>query len=168
MQSMGLLFTCLSTRCLHVEILTGLDLNNFLLAFSRFTNLRRKVDRIFSDNASTFCAAANVLPGLLDSSVYANSVRQNGMNWVKIPPYAPSQGGVWESMVKLFKNALLQVMGCARRKSTLIELQTFASDALRIVNDRPLTTPSDQPNDLKPITFSCFLGAASSSKYLPG
>ena len=46
-------------------------------------------------------------------------------------------------MVKLFKNALLQVMRRARRKPTLIELQTFASDAVRIVNDRPLTTPSD-------------------------
>ena len=57
----GLLFTCLSTRCLHVEIVTGLDLNNFLLAFLRFTNLRGKVDTIFSDNASTFCAAVNVL-----------------------------------------------------------------------------------------------------------
>ena len=43
-------------------------------------------------------------------------------------------------------------------KPTLIELQTFASDAVRIVNDRPLTTPSDQPNDLLPITPSCFLG----------
>ena len=139
----GLLFTCLSTRCLHVEIVTGLDLNNFLLAFSRFINLRGKVDTIFSDNASTFCAAANVLPGLLDSTKFANSVREKGINWVKIPPYAPSQGGVWESIVKLFKNALLQVMGRARRKPTLIELQTFASDAVRIVNDRPLTTPSD-------------------------
>ena len=119
----GLLFTCLSTGCLHVEIVTGLDLNNFLLAFSRFTNLRGKVDTIFSDNASTFCAAANVLPGLLNSTEFANSVRQKGINWVKIPPYAPSQGGVWESMVKLFKNALLQVMGRARRKPTLIELK---------------------------------------------
>ena len=27
-----------------------------------------------------------------------------------------------------------------------------------IVNDRPLTTLSDQPNDLSPITPSCFLG----------
>ena len=151
----GLLCTSLSTRCLHVEIVSGLDLNNFLLAFSRFTNLRGKV---FSDNASTFCAAANVLPGFLDSTEFANSVRQKGINWVKIPPYAPSQGGVWESMVKLFKNALLQVMGRARRKPTLIELQTFASDAVRIVNDRPLTTPRDQPNDLEPITPSCFLG----------
>ena len=31
------------------------------------------------------------------------------------------------------------------------------SDAVRIVNDRPLITPSDQPNDLLPVT-PCFLG----------
>ena len=43
-------------------------------------------------------------------------------------------------------------------KAELIELQTFTLDAVRIVNDRPLTTPSDQPNDLLPITPSCFLG----------
>ena len=49
-------------------------------------------------------------------------------------------------------------MGRARRKPTLIKLQTFASDAVRIVNDCPLTTPSDQPNDQEPITPSCFLG----------
>ena len=57
-------------------------------------------------------------------------------------------------MVKLFKNALLQVIGRADRKPKLIELQTFALDAVRIVNDRPFTTPSD----LEPITPSCFPG----------
>ena len=61
-------------------------------------------------------------------------------------------------MVKLFKSALSRVLEPARRKSSLIELQTFFSDAVRIVNDRPLTTLSDQPNDLGPITPSSFLG----------
>ena len=154
----GLLFTCLSTRCLHVEIVTGLDLNNFLLAFTRFINLRGSVDTIYSDNGSTFCAAAEALPKLLDSSEFVNSVRKRGINWIRIPPYAPSQGGSWEIMVKLFKTTLRRIIGHARRIPTLIELQTFVSDAVRIVNDRPLTTPSDQPNDLLPITPSCFLG----------
>ena len=154
----GLLFTCLSTRCLHVEIVTGLDLNEFLLAFSRFTNFRGSVDTIYSDNGSTFCAAADVLPKLLGSTEFNNAARKRGINWVRIPPYAPSQGGSWEAMVKLFKTALRQVIGRARHKPTLIELQTCASDAVRIVNDRPLTTLSDQPNDLLVITPSCFLG----------
>jgi len=61
-------------------------------------------------------------------------------------------------MVKLFKNALSWVVGEARRKPSLIELQTFVSDALRIVNDRPLTTVSSHPNDLNLISPSSFLG----------
>ena len=43
-KGLGLLFTCLCTRCLHVELLTSLDLNSFLLAFTRFVNLRGAVD----------------------------------------------------------------------------------------------------------------------------
>ena len=57
-------------------------------------------------------------------------------------------------MVKLFKTALHQVVGHARRLPTLIKLQTFTLD----VNDCPLTTLSDQPNDLLPINPSCVLG----------
>ena len=79
-------------------------------------------------------------------------------NWVFIPPYASSQGGSWEIMVELFKRALESAAGEARRKPSLIELQTFTSDAVRIVNDRPLTTLSSRPNDLMPITPSSFLG----------
>ena len=51
-------------------------------------------------------------------------------------------------MVKLFKTALHRVLHNTRRMPSLIELQTFFSDAVRTVNDRPLTTLSDQPNDL--------------------
>ena len=154
----GLLFTCLCTRCIHVELVTGLDLDNFLLAFSRFTNLRGAVDTFMSDNGSTFSAAADRLPSLLDSTGFKNSLRKRGINWVKIPPYAPSQGGSWEIMVKLFKNALGRVLQDVRRRPSLIELQTFVSDAVRIVNDRPLTTVSSHPNDLAPISPSSFLG----------
>ena len=47
----------------------------------------------------------------------------------------------------------------ARRTPSLIELQTFVSDAIRIVNDRPLTTISSTPDDLTRLhTPSCFLG----------
>ena len=102
----GLLFTCLCTRCVHVEIVTGLDLNNFILAFSRFVNLRGPVDTFFSDNGKSFCAAEKQLPLLLDSTEFHNSLRKRAINWVRIPPYSPSQAGSWESMVKLIKKAL--------------------------------------------------------------
>ena len=113
----GLLFTCLCTRCLHVELVTSLDLNSFLLALTRFVNLRGAVDTFYSDNASTFRTASDKLPKLLGSSEFVNSLRKLNINtWVNIPPYAPSQGGSWESMVKLFKTALGRVMEQTRRK----------------------------------------------------
>ena len=153
----GLLFTCLCTRCIHVEIVTSLDLS-FLLAFSRFTNLRGAVDTFFSDNGSTFCAVSEKLPDLLSSTEFHNALRKSNINWVKIPPYSSSQGGSWESMVKLFKNALAKVLSDTRRLPSLIELQTFTSDAIRIVNDRPLTALSDVPNDISPLTPASILG----------
>ena len=154
----GVLFMCLSTRGLHVKLVTSLDLTSFLLAFSRFTNLRGAVDSVVSDNGSTFCASAERLQSLLTSTEFHNSLRRSGINWIKFPPYAPSQEGTWENMVKLFKNALGRVIGEARSKQSLIEIRTFVSDAVSIVNDRPLTSVSSRPNDLLLVSPSSFLG----------
>ena len=63
-------------------------------------------------------------------------------------------------MVKLFKNALGRVIGEARRKPSLIELKSFVSDTVRIVNDRPLTSVSSHPNHLTSY-FSLFYRSAS-------
>ena len=85
-----------------MEIVTSLDLHSFLLAFSRFTNLRGAVDSVYSDNGSTFKAAPDKLLALLGSAELRNSLRKKCINWVFIPPYVSSQGGSWEIMVKLF------------------------------------------------------------------
>ena len=61
-------------------------------------------------------------------------------------------------MVKLFKTSLTRVMNEIRWKPSLIELQMFMSDAVRIINDRPLTTINDKLNDFAPLCPSSFLG----------
>ena len=122
----GLLYTCLCTRCIYIELVISLDLNNFLLAFSRFINLRGAVDTIFFDNGTTFCAAAEKLPSHLGSTEFHNSLHKRNIIWLRISLYAPSQAGSWESMVKLFKNVLSRVIGEVRRKPSLIELQIFS------------------------------------------
>ena len=146
------------TRPVHVEIVTSLDLNNFLLAISLFTNLQEAADSTYSDSGSTFCAAAEQLPLLINSPDLQNCLRKRNLKWVKIPPYAPSQGGSWEKMVKLIKITVGIVLEEVRRKPLLIELQTFVSDAARIVNDRTLTAVSSVSNDLPLLTQACFLG----------
>ena len=80
-------------------------------------------------------AAEKQLPLVFVSTKFHNSLRKRAINWVRIPTYSPSKAGSWESMVKLIKTALTQVLGEARRLPSLIELQTFVSDAIRIVHD---------------------------------
>ena len=133
-------------------------MNEFLLAFSRFANFRGAVDTVYSDNSLTFRAAADRLSSLLGSTEFCNSLRLHNINWVKILPYSPSEGGSWESMVKLFKEAFNHVLDQSRRKLSLIEIQIFTSDAVLVVNDHPLTSLSNKPNHLAVITLSSFLG----------
>ena len=62
------------------------------------------------------------LPDLLGSTKFLNVLRKSDIKWIKISPYAPSQGGNWESIVKLFKNALYRILHDTRRLPSPIEL----------------------------------------------
>ena len=61
------LFTCASTRAIHLEIVTDLSTETFLLAFRRFASRRSLPSIILSDNASTYLAAAEELKILFES-----------------------------------------------------------------------------------------------------
>ena len=48
------LFTCASTRAIHLELTRGMSADQFLLAFRRFTRQRGLPTTLLSDNAKTF------------------------------------------------------------------------------------------------------------------
>lgn len=158
----GLLFTCMSSRAVHVELVTSLNLSEFILAFTRFSDLRGPVSTIYSDNGTTFQAAAKVLPSLLDSTELKNAFRKKSVNWEFIPPYAPAQGGAWEAMVKQVKHVISNTLEKSQRRPSFIELLTYVGSATKIVNDRPLTPLSDDPRDFTAITPASLLTPYSS------
>ena len=121
----GLLFTSLSSRAIHVELVTLLSLSKFLLAFTRFVNLRGHVNKVLSDNESTFQAASKKLSELIESREFQNSLRHKGINSEFILAYSPAQGGVWKAMVKQFKIVLTHILTVSRRKPNFLELLTY-------------------------------------------
>ena len=63
--------------------------------------------------------------------------------------------GYWERLIRLTKTALKRVLG--RAHINLITLQTLVVEIENILNNRPLTYVSDDPNGMEPLTPSHLL-----------
>lgn len=77
------------------------------------------------------------------------------IEWSFIPPRTPHQGGLWESSVKSLKCLMRNVVGMT--ELTQDKLLTVSKQAASIVNSRPITPLSGDPNDLQPLTTAWFL-----------
>ena len=63
------LFTCASTRAVHLELTCDLSVNSFLQAFRRFSSRRGLPSTLISDNAKTFKASSKEIEKLVKSPV---------------------------------------------------------------------------------------------------
>ena len=78
-----------------------------------------------------------------------------GIQWHFNPPYAPHFGGAWERLVKSVKTALRSVL-----KETYVTesvLRTALIEVEAVLNSRPLTHNSTDPDDYVALTPNHFL-----------
>ena len=144
------LFTCATTRALHLEIVQDLSTETFLLAFRKFAARRLLPTIMTSDNASTYLSAADELKTLMQSPEIQRELGKRGVSWKFIPKRAPCWGGFWERMVGITKSALKKVLG--RRHISLSTLETVTAEIEATLNDRPLTFVPSEQGDLEPLT----------------
>jgi len=166
----GCLFTCLTTRAIHIEIINSLDCDGFLSAFRRFVARRGQPVKMYSDNGTNFCAGEQELRKAFQRhsrETLAAYGADRGIEWCFIPPGAPHMGGVWERMVGVVKRVLKGVMQKAIRLTDEI-LATFMCEVESLVNSRPLTKLSDDPDDLSPLTPNHLLLLRESCTLPPG
>ena len=78
-------FTCVTTRGVHLEIVTDLTTDTFLLALRRFTSRKSLPQVIVSDNGSTYLLAAEELRELMSSRRLVESLGRLGIEWKFIP-----------------------------------------------------------------------------------
>ena len=79
-----------------------------------------------------------------------NALLKEGVKWAFNPPFGAHFGGVGERLIKPVKKILHSVL-----KEQVLDdetLQTALCEVESIMNDRPLTTISSDPNDLEPLT----------------
>ena len=146
------LFTCATTRAVHLELVCGLGVNSFLQCFRRFVS-RRSVPRIMmSDNALTFKAASQEITKLVNSELVKEKIADYGIKWNFIPNRAPWFGGWWERLIGMTKTSLKKVLGCAQ--VDVDTLRTLLTEIEATLNDRPITYISTDISDPEPLTPS--------------
>nr|XP_042903892.1 uncharacterized protein LOC122270483 [Parasteatoda tepidariorum] len=128
------IFICFSTKATHFEVVSDLTTDAFLACLRRFISRRSKPSIIWSDNASNFKGARNVLNSMLElcqSNSVQNFNAEEGIQWHFTPPASPNFGGLWEANIKSMK-ILLKVH--YKRKP----LQVCFNFQYRIVTESPL------------------------------
>jgi Family of unknown function (DUF5641) len=148
----------MATRVVHLEIAYGLDTDSFLKAFYRFAHRRGYPREISSDNGTNFVGANRELQqpiAELDQQRIVRSLSKSAINWNFNPPAAPHFGGVFEIMIKAAKRAVYAVLGNADVTDEALMSALIGAEAL--LNSRPLTYQSANPQDIVPLAPSHFL-----------
>ena len=147
-----------------------IGLRFLLKAFCRIANRRGLPEEMLSDNGTNFVGANEELCGLIkqmtkDGKVNEYLVKQ-GVKWTFNPPYAPHFGGVFETMIKAAKRAIIAILGNA--DVTDEKLMTAFTGAESFLNSRPLTYyQSANPEDTTPLTPNHFLQGQMGGKFAP-
>ena len=149
------LFSCAITRAVHLEVVTDLTVETFLLAFRRFCSRKSLPKKMISDNASTYLAAAEELQRMFSSEALKEALESQNVTWHFIPKRAPWYGGFWERIIGLTKQAVKKTLG--RTFVTLKQLETVITEIEAMLNDRPLTYISSDVTDPEPLTPSHLL-----------
>ena len=153
----GVIFNCLSSRAVHIDIAPDYSTETFLMVFRRFVSLRGYPTQLYSDNGPQLVSANNELINItknFNQEQLQTFGVVEGFQWKFTPADAPWQNGISEALIKTVKRALTLAIG--DNTLTFSELQTVCYEVANLVNERPIgrhpTSPEDgtylSPNDL--------------------
>ncbi|XP_013859164.1 uncharacterized protein LOC106514442 [Austrofundulus limnaeus] len=149
----GVIFTCMASRAVHLEVAHSLTTDSCINAIRCFVCRRGPVSQIRSDNGTNFVGAERELREALaaiDHAKIQQTLLANEIEWIFNTPAASHHGGVWERLIRMVRKVLFSVL----HQQTLDDesLQTILCEVEAILNDRPITKVSDDVNDLEALT----------------
>ena len=165
-------FVCLSTKAVHLEVVSDSSTPAFEAALHRFCSRRGCPQHIYTDNGGNFIGARNSYTKLqaflkeqkTDEDIQQFLATQYQITWHNIPAFSPHMGGLWEAAVKGMKKHLMRVMG--QRRFTFEELTTITCRIEACLNSRPLIPmTSHNPDGLVTLTAGHFLTTKNTSSY---
>ncbi|XP_058817679.1 uncharacterized protein LOC131680988 [Topomyia yanbarensis] len=163
------LFTCLTVRAVHMEVVHSLSTESCIMAVRRFVARRGPPSEFHTDNATCFQGASRELQNEIAArnSALASTFTSAHTRWTFIPPATPHMGGAWERLVRSVKQAIGSILD-APRKPDDETLETIVCEAEAMVNCRPLTYIPLESADQEALTPNHFLlGSSTGVKVIP-
>lgn len=153
----GIVFKCLTTRCIHLDLLPSMDTDSFLLALRRFIARRGKPYELISDRGTNFRGGEKELRdafAALEPSLQ-QQLGEQSISFRFNPPLSPHFGGTWEREIRSIKASLQVVL----KDQTVPEevLHTVLIEVEGILNSKPLGYVSSDIADPDPITPNLLL-----------
>ena len=169
----GVVFSCLVTRAVHIEVADSLSTDSFLCALRRFLARRGQVKRIRTDRGTNFTGGERELAAEVDrlmknESVLHDAMLRRDIEWILNVPNASHHGGVWERMIRSIRKVLDSLL--VQQMLTDEALRTLLCEVESVLNSRPLSSVSHDHRDPLPLSPNDLLllgGAAPSPGEFP-
>ena len=150
----GCIYTCFTTRAMHIELLPSVEMDTFINGFARFIAHHGQPECVWLDNGTNLIGAqAELTRSLcqLDHSKVIREARRKDVERKFNPPYASHHGGIWERVIRTICKVLCAVLQGHSRLTDNV-LHTIFCEVECNVNGRPLTKCSEDPLDDAPLT----------------
>ena len=151
----GVLFTCFTSRATHLEVAYSLDTDSCINAIRRFIARRGTVKSIRSDNGTNLVGAERELRTSMEQwnqQKISRYLHQSGIKWEFNPPSASHFGGVWESLIRVVRKIMYSLLHEQVLHMDDEGLQTLLCEVENIMNSRPISSVSNNPDDLDALT----------------
>lgn len=153
----GIIYKCLTTRAVHLDLLTAIDTDAFLMALRWFIARRGTPAELFSDQGTNFKGGERELR---EAFAELSPALQEHLAPQKIafhfnPPAAPHFGGAREREIRSVKSALHVIVGA--QPVTEEVLRTVLTEVEGILNSKPLGYVSSDASDPDPVTPNVLL-----------
>lgn len=151
-----IIFTCMTSRAVHLELVSDRSSETFLMAFRRFASLRGHPNKCWSDCGTNFVGAQDYLKEIVlnwDIHRIQNVLSEEfscDFEWKWNCPHASHQNSVVESLIKSVRQALNATT--KNQAYTEEEWRTFLSETTYVINSRPLYPSGDDIWESPPIT----------------
>jgi len=144
------LFICLSTKAIHLEVVSDLSTEAYIAALRRFIARRGICNNIYSDNGTNFIGAEKEIRKMMRGKESVESITnfasRQGFKFHFVSPCSPHMGGIWEVGIKSMKFHLRWIVG--KTKLIFEEFYTLLCQVEAVLNSRPRCSLSNNPDNL--------------------